>query len=1720
MAFKYYYDFTVLASQVTEDQTDFPVVFDSTIDSDLQAKLKTVSNGGHVENTASGGASGSLTVPADLIFCTDKDDPAGTKLDFEIEYYDPATGEFVAHVRIPALSSTTDTIIYICYGDSSITTSQENVESVWDSDFEAVYHFSESSDSTVYDSTANNHDSTTNFFNATSGKIGGGADLVAADSDWIDFGTVTAPGTGDFTVEWWVNPDASGLQAGFGDVYFGAPPSHEWGLSLENDKHLYKAMDSDDIADLYSDSTYSTGTWYYVVGKRQSGDHYLYVDGSQQADTDTIHADGDITADGLHVGKQRAANAYFLDAQIDELRYSRTARSSGWISTTYNNQSSPSTFYSVGSEHLYNQAPAAPTSLLCEGQTNPAGITDLTPEFSAIYNDPDAGDTATHAQIQVDDNSDFSSPIWDSGWIDIPDVTEGSRCADISYAGPALSRGVVYYWRIRFKDDDGAEGAWSTETAYFKIVELTEQTQEVFGRGHVATAGLQELFGTGHIETNATQELFGRGLAETQAAQELFGRGLVETEDKQEVFGSGSFRIQSSQEVFGRGFGTTAAWQELFGIGHILSADWQELFGYAHEITVATQELFGRGLGSTFDEQEVFGIGHLPAAYEQEIFGAGHAVTEKSQELFGFGVSPTEAEQEVFGIGGYPPERRTVVLVYDSDFKLQAQIRQWKILRYCQRISKPGTFELTLHRSAVGAQYLVEGSWVEVVRNGETVWVGRLVGGKKLKGETGEESEFKTVQAYCANDLVYSRVIVPPEGQSHLVAEGKVDDVLKFFVRKSLVSGYAEASRVLPGFTVETDTSQHPSTKKLAGRYQDNLGRFLENCAKAYGLDWWVEADLGSGTFVFRTGYPQKGEDKTDKVVFSVSRRNVLDLQYWEDGLDKASLVYVGGPGSGAAQVVQEFYEGAEPTGFDRREAFVAATDAQYASQLEVYGKAYLETFGQTVTGVRFAFQENESCRWGVDFELGDLVTVYDPDWDISVEAKINEIQVRIEEDGIEKISLLVGQSHPTEWEQLQARIGPYESFNDQEAPATPTGLSYSVGTYQDDQGVSYAKLELDWDDNSELDLSCYVAEIRRSGEEKWQAQRVTESEAIFEGLQLGGSYYARVKAVDSASNESNYANFNGGSSITMPGDTFAPDNPTNLTTYSRFKAIHLEWTNPTQKDLRHIEVWRNSSASWTGATKIAEVDGNSYTDEVGLWDATFYYALKAVDTSGNTSSGTSWVEGSTDTTPPAAPTGLSTSSGTIVDADGHIIPYIDCSWTDSTTEDVKSHEVEVQYSTDGGATWWDPIVYQCQGSPLRISPAPGNVTYRVRVRAIDDANLRSPWTSYSQGTTAKDNTVPSAPTGLSVTAGKKSIRITVDKPPDADWAGTEFHISTTSGFIPDSTTLKASGRFTSYTYDCATYDTHYVRVRHYDSSGNYSAYSSEASATPEKISPDPDIPPNSIPDGRIISISAGKITGQIVDAQIAYVDWAKIQNVVVENADIVSLSASKITTGTIAATEDVTVNGDLDIYGDMHVRTSQAFFHYGLDCDGTAVFHYIGFDAGGGFDSSVDFRGNNVDNVHYCYIDNLTLWNGVWIDGSYGIRGQPYCSLGETHCTSLDVTGSKNVVMETSQGWKRLSVIESPEVLFLDRAVGHIENEKIIAKLDPLFAEVIEGEECWVVPAYHARRDGVEVQADTSERLLLVLAFRRGFGGVRFPDAKRPMNRAEERAIAFSPPD
>ena len=172
------------------DLSNFPVLINLT-DSDLTA----TSSGGNVWNENG----------YDIVFMPESS--TSTILDFEIEKYSSSTGELIAWVEVPALYYGTNTVLYIYYGNSNISSSQEDVNNVWDSNFKGVWHLDDDLLGTVSDSTSNDNNGLSygsiGTSNQINGKIGGSIDFNGID-DYINFGSSSSLDlTSAITIELW-----------------------------------------------------------------------------------------------------------------------------------------------------------------------------------------------------------------------------------------------------------------------------------------------------------------------------------------------------------------------------------------------------------------------------------------------------------------------------------------------------------------------------------------------------------------------------------------------------------------------------------------------------------------------------------------------------------------------------------------------------------------------------------------------------------------------------------------------------------------------------------------------------------------------------------------------------------------------------------------------------------------------------------------------------------------------------------------------------------------------------------------------------------------------------------------------------------------------------------------------------------------------------------------------------------------------------------------------------------------------------------------------------------------------------------------------------------------------------------------------------------------------------------------------------------------------------
>jgi hypothetical protein len=122
-----------------------------------------------------------------------------SKLDHELVSFDSATGEIITWVKIPAISSSSDTALDIYYGNSSAP-DQQKVEDTWFNGYEGVWHLEEDvrgSGGAYQDSSPNGRAGTSGAIvvggpptqtTVAGGRIGRAQDYDGTD-DYIDAGS-------------------------------------------------------------------------------------------------------------------------------------------------------------------------------------------------------------------------------------------------------------------------------------------------------------------------------------------------------------------------------------------------------------------------------------------------------------------------------------------------------------------------------------------------------------------------------------------------------------------------------------------------------------------------------------------------------------------------------------------------------------------------------------------------------------------------------------------------------------------------------------------------------------------------------------------------------------------------------------------------------------------------------------------------------------------------------------------------------------------------------------------------------------------------------------------------------------------------------------------------------------------------------------------------------------------------------------------------------------------------------------------------------------------------------------------------------------------------------------------------------------------------------------------------------------------------------------------
>jgi hypothetical protein len=284
-------------------------------------------------------------------------------------------------VKVPKLTPTEDTVLYLYYGNLNVVTDQANPAQVWTNGYAGVWHLNGNPADAIRNSAQVDHAGAT-FGNPNAndmlkdGQVGKAYDFVGPDKG------INAGGAGELnsifsdggTVSLWLNPRGTGTNS-FGRIIDQYGSGIIFALRSQSGDFLNVALDrsfSDGLSAWNTSSTDSSypvplNKWSYVTlaynENSPTNNPSLYVNGSQSpisawalgAGTPYVETDRN-----LYIGNNSTAIRAF-NGLMDNLHIATVIRSTTWIKAEYANQCDCEDFLTI-SDTVESQTPSSSLS--------------------------------------------------------------------------------------------------------------------------------------------------------------------------------------------------------------------------------------------------------------------------------------------------------------------------------------------------------------------------------------------------------------------------------------------------------------------------------------------------------------------------------------------------------------------------------------------------------------------------------------------------------------------------------------------------------------------------------------------------------------------------------------------------------------------------------------------------------------------------------------------------------------------------------------------------------------------------------------------------------------------------------------------------------------------------------------------------------------------------------------------------------------------------------------------------------------------------------------------------------------------------------------------------------------------------------------------------------------------------------------------------------------
>lgn len=336
-----------------------------------------------------------------------------------------------------------------------------------------------------------------------------------------------------------------------------------------------------------------------------------------------------------------------------------------------------------------------------------------------------------------------------------------------------------------------------------------------------------------------------------------------------------------------------------------------------------------------------------------------------------------------------------IVNIIDREFNFIGQVDAYESYLSTKKYSGVGTFELHLPSTALYADDLVEERIIFTDENKAFVVLYR-----KRESETNKlEVKGLELKSFLSRMLVF-----PPVAQANYRINNNAETIMKEYVQATL-----DRKNIT---NIEVAPNKNRGDKMVYQSRYKNLADELEKISKASGLGWDITLDMDKKKFVFDVVEGRDitvNQDVLPPAIFSVDYDNVGRQGLERSRLDYANTAIVAGQGEGADRAI-EIVGGTD--GLDSIETFVDANDIEDAADLPSRGSQKLKE-SEEILVFDSEVLTDKNLIYEEDYKLGDISTIQNKDWDVSVNRRITEITEIYEASGF-RLDVAFGENMPT----------------------------------------------------------------------------------------------------------------------------------------------------------------------------------------------------------------------------------------------------------------------------------------------------------------------------------------------------------------------------------------------------------------------------------------------------------------------------------------------------------------------------------------------------------------------------------------------------------------------------------------------------------------------------------------------------------------------------------